>query len=57
MPKFPLTDLFDDDMARRAIKDTRIFWIVALLPLLGPLLYICLRPPLQVNLSSLFQVV
>ncbi len=54
---FPLTDLFDDDMARRGIKDTRIFWIVALLPLLGPLLYICLRPPLQSNLSSLFQVV
>ncbi len=38
--------LFDDDMARRGIKDVRIFWIVALLPLFGSLLYLCLRPSL-----------
>ncbi|ARV60290.1 DUF2834 domain-containing protein [Nostocales cyanobacterium HT-58-2] len=43
---FPITSLFDDDMARRGLKDTRIFWAVALLPLFGPLLYLCLRPPL-----------
>ncbi len=43
---FPITSLFDDDMARRGIKDIRIFWAVALLPLFGPLLYLCLRPSL-----------
>jgi hypothetical protein len=43
---FPLTALFDDDMARRGIKDSRIFWVVALLPLFGPLVYLCVRSPL-----------
>jgi hypothetical protein len=43
---FPLTSLFDDDMARRGIKDSRIFWAVALVPLFGPLVYLCLRPSL-----------
>jgi hypothetical protein len=43
---FPITSLFDDDMARRGIKDRRIFWVVALFPLFGPLLYLCLRPSL-----------
>ncbi len=38
--------LLGDDMARRGLKDSRIFWTVALVPLLGPLAYICLRPPL-----------
>ena len=44
---FPLTSLFDDDMARRGLRDSRIFWAVALVPLFGPLVYLCLRPPLQ----------
>lgn len=43
---FPLTSLFDDDRARRGLKDSRIFWAVALVPLFGPLVYLCLRPPL-----------
>lgn len=43
---FPITSLFDDDMARREIKDKRIFWAVALVPLFGLLVYLCLRPPL-----------
>lgn len=43
---FPLTSLFDDDMARRGVKDSRIFWAVALVPLFGPLVYLCLRPSL-----------
>jgi hypothetical protein len=43
---FPITSLFDDDMARRGIKDKRIFWAVALVPLFGPLIYLCLRPSL-----------
>ena len=37
--------LLGDDMARRGLKDSRIFWAVALVPLLGPLVYLCLRPP------------
>ncbi|MBW4620606.1 MAG: DUF2834 domain-containing protein [Cyanosarcina radialis HA8281-LM2] len=44
---FPLTSLFNDDMARRNLKDSRIFWAVALVPLFGPLVYLCLRPPLS----------
>ncbi|MBD2005037.1 MULTISPECIES: DUF2834 domain-containing protein [Cyanophyceae] len=47
---FPLTSLFDDDMARRGLKDSRIFWAVALVPLFGPLTYICLRPSLPENI-------
>jgi hypothetical protein len=43
---FPITSLFDDDMACRGIKDKRIFWAVALVPLFGPLVYLCLRPSL-----------
>jgi hypothetical protein len=41
---FPITSLFDDDVARRGIRDSRIFWAVALVPLFGPLLYLCFRP-------------
>jgi hypothetical protein len=43
---FPITSLLDDDMARRGVKDKRIFWAVALVPLFGPLVYLCLRPSL-----------
>lgn len=39
---FPL--LLGDDMARRGLKDSRIFWAVTLVPLFGPLFYLCLRP-------------
>lgn len=38
--------LLGDDMARRHIKNPLVFWAVALLPLLGALTYLCLRPPL-----------
>lgn len=38
--------LLGDDMARRGLADDRIFWAVSLVPLLGPLTYLCLRPPL-----------
>jgi len=43
---FPITSLFDDDMARRNIYTARLFWSVALVPLFGPLVYLCLRPAL-----------
>ncbi|MEP0799831.1 DUF2834 domain-containing protein [Funiculus sociatus GB2-M1] len=35
-----------DDMARRSFQSPQIFWAVSLVPLLGPLAYLCLRPPL-----------
>ncbi len=41
---FPL--LLPDDMARRGFQDGRIFWAVTLLPLLGPAVYLALRPSL-----------
>lgn len=42
---FPV--LVRDDMARRGLTDDRLFWAVALLPLLGAIGYLVLRPPLQ----------
>jgi hypothetical protein len=38
--------LLGDDMARRGLKNSQLFWAVTLVPLVGPLLYLCLRPPL-----------
>lgn len=42
---FPV--LLPDDMARRGLQDQRIYWAVTLIPLLGALAYITLRPPIQ----------
>lgn len=39
--------LLGDDMARRKMKNPAIFWAVSLLPLFGPLAYLCLRPRLS----------
>lgn len=38
--------LLKDDMARRGIKNPQVFWAVSLIPLLGWVVYLCLRPPL-----------
>ena len=38
--------ILGDDLARRGIKSSWIFWAVSLVPFLGPLAYLCLRPPL-----------
>jgi hypothetical protein len=46
--------LLGDDMARRGWQ-TGLFWLFALIPLFGPLIYLCLRPPLpeeSVNVVS-----
>lgn len=44
---FPFPTLLSDDMARRGLSsDSQFFWLVTLLPLLGPLAYLGLRPPL-----------
>lgn len=39
--------LLGDDMARRGWKNQPLFWIISLVPLFGPLIYLCLRPPLS----------
>lgn len=38
--------ILGDDMARRGLANPKIFWLVALIPLFGPLAYLCLRPAL-----------
>ena len=35
-----------DDMARRSWNNPQVFWTVTLVPLVGPLVYLCLRPSL-----------
>jgi hypothetical protein len=39
--------LLSDDMSRRGLQDKRIFWAVTLLPLIGAVAYLTLRPPIQ----------
>ena len=39
--------LLRDDMARRGLSQHWIFWSVAIVPLLGAVTYLSLRPPLQ----------
>ncbi|MCC5647610.1 hypothetical protein LC607_32820 [Nostoc sp. CHAB 5824] len=38
--------ILSDDIARRHWNNPQAFWAVAFIPLLGPLAYLCLRPPL-----------
>lgn len=44
-----------DDMARRGMSDRRLFWLVALIPLLGAVGYLILRPPLHEQSSVMEQ--
>ena len=45
-PIFPAA--LGDDMARRGyLRNSQLFWFVALTPLLGSLAYLCWRPPLR----------
>jgi hypothetical protein len=37
--------LIGDDMARRGWKNLQLFRLIALIPLFGPLIYLCVRPP------------
>ncbi|KAB8318973.1 hypothetical protein SD81_008540 [Tolypothrix campylonemoides VB511288] len=41
-----------DDMARRRWNNPQVFWVTALVPLFGPLVYLCLRPPIQENIAQ-----
>jgi hypothetical protein len=42
---FPV--LLGDDMARRGWKNPQVFWLISLVPLFGPLIYLCVRPALS----------
>ncbi|MBE9208022.1 hypothetical protein IQ244_16115 [Nostoc sp. LEGE 06077] len=46
-----------DDMARRCWHNPAIFWAVSLLPLVGSLVYLSLRPSLRTNIAQEFAVV
>ncbi|MFM5983550.1 MAG: DUF2834 domain-containing protein [Sphaerospermopsis kisseleviana] len=39
--------LLADDMTRRGWKDNQLFWLFALVPFFGALIYLCVRPPLN----------
>ncbi|HEY9767155.1 MAG TPA: DUF2834 domain-containing protein [Coleofasciculaceae cyanobacterium] len=46
---FPL--VLGDDMTRRGyLRDSQLFWLIALVPLLGPLIYLSWRSPLRTTL-------
>jgi hypothetical protein len=38
--------LLEDDMIRHGIENQPLFWVTTLIPLVGPLIYLCLRTPL-----------
>ncbi len=41
--------LLEDDMSRRSFQNSTLFWITVLIPLFGPLIYLCVRPPVSEN--------
>ncbi len=41
-----------DDMARRGLHNSQWFWLIALVPLAGPLVYLCWRPNLPEDTRS-----
>ncbi|MEM1367339.1 MAG: DUF2834 domain-containing protein [Cyanobacteria bacterium P01_H01_bin.15] len=44
--------ILGDDMARRGWQTSAVFWSVSLVPLFGPLIYLCIRPPLPESTDS-----
>jgi peptidoglycan/LPS O-acetylase OafA/YrhL len=47
--------LLGDDMARRDMNNPQLFWLIAFIPLFGPLMYLCMRPPLQEPSEEMIQ--
>ncbi len=39
--------ILGDDIARRGWQNSQLFWLFAVIPLFGPLLYLCVRPTLE----------
>lgn len=46
---FLFPTIFKDDMSRRYWESRSVFWVVTLIPLFGPLIYLCTRPSLAEN--------
>ena len=44
--------LLSDDMARRGLNNKPLFWMISLIPLFGPLLYLIIRDPLPQSTSE-----
>jgi hypothetical protein len=44
--------LLGDDLERRGWQNPVLFWAIAIVPLFGPLAYLCIRPPLSAQLSE-----
>ena len=45
-----LPSALGDDMARRGyLRDSQLFWLITLVPLLGPLAYLGVRPPIRTS--------
>lgn len=44
--------LLGDDMARRGVKNSQLFWFVSVLPLIGLTLYLTWRPPLPTTTEA-----
>jgi hypothetical protein len=49
--------LLGDDMARRGMNNSAIYWLTVLVPLFGALVYLCVRPPLSSEVAVSQQVV
>ncbi|HIK03221.1 MAG TPA: DUF2834 domain-containing protein [Trichormus sp. M33_DOE_039] len=45
--------LLKDDMTRRNWQNQYLFWLFAVIPLFGALIYLCVRPPLQETVTLL----
>jgi len=43
--------LLGDDMARRGWNNSKLFWLFALIPLFGPLIYLSIRPPIPESVT------
>lgn len=39
--------ILGDDLTRRGVKNTLVFWVISFLPLIGPLVYLCLRTSVE----------
>ncbi|MDJ0687373.1 MAG: hypothetical protein QNJ41_02580 [Xenococcaceae cyanobacterium MO_188.B32] len=44
--------LIKDDLSRRNVTNSWLFWSLTFIPLFGTLVYLCLRPPLETDSSS-----
>ncbi|MDD1415696.1 DUF2834 domain-containing protein [Dolichospermum sp. ST_con] len=41
--------LLGDDMTRRGWHNNQLFWLFTIIPLFGPLIYLCVRPPVEIE--------